>query len=109
MSKYMELPWSHRRTIENLKEIKEHMQEKVIIRNLHGRGEKDAEEVAFDFDRAINALEKQIPKKPNMGGSADKFQGGIYICPICCGVVGIENVRADYCADCGQRLDWSEE
>lgn len=58
MSKYLELPWSVDDTIENLKELKEGLQERCIIRNLHGRGEKDAEEIAFDFDRAIKALEE---------------------------------------------------
>ena len=58
MSKYLELPWSVEDTIENLKELKDGLQEKCIIQNLHGRGEKDAEEIAFDFDRAINALEE---------------------------------------------------
>lgn len=58
MSRYKELPWSVEDTIENLEIIKEHMEKTVIIRNLHGRGEKDAEEVRFDFDRAINALKE---------------------------------------------------
>ena len=58
MSEYAELPWSVEDTIENLKELKEVLQERCIIQNLHGRGEKDAEEVAFDFDRAIRALEE---------------------------------------------------
>ena len=58
MSEYAELPWSVEDTIENLKELKEGLQERCIIQNLHGRGEKDAEEVAFDFDRAIKSLEE---------------------------------------------------
>lgn len=57
MGKTLNLPWGMEQTIENFKELKEGLQEKVIIRNLHGRGEKDAEEIAFDFDRAIGALE----------------------------------------------------
>ena len=43
--RYLEMPWSVEDTIENLKEIKECLQNRAIIRNLHGRGEKDAEEV----------------------------------------------------------------
>lgn len=58
MSEYLELPWSVEDTINNLKELKDGLQERCIIRNLHGRGEKDAEEIAFDFDRAIKALEE---------------------------------------------------
>lgn len=58
MSKYLELPWSAEDTIENLRKLKDGLQKRCIIQNLHGRGEKDAEEIAFDFDRAITALEE---------------------------------------------------
>ena len=59
MREYAELPWSVEDTIENLKSVKDSMKERVILLNLHGRGEKDAEEVEFDFGRAIDALERQ--------------------------------------------------
>ena len=83
MSKYAELPWSMEDTIENIKNLKDYMKGTVILKNLDGRGEKDAEEIEFDFGRAIKALEeiqqyrelgtveelriareKQIPKEP---------------------------------------------
>lgn len=63
-SEYLEMPWSIEDTIENLKEIKELMKIRCKNMNVDGKGERDAEEVEFDFDRAINALEKQITKKP---------------------------------------------
>lgn len=126
--KYIKMPWSIEDTIENLEELKVIMQQKLIITNYQGKGEKDAEEVAFDFDRAINALkenqdyhklgtleevreavEKQKAKKPLLGGNTDKLTGDIRICHCCCGIVGMDDMRADYCADCGQKLDWSEE
>ena len=59
MREYAELPWSVEDTIENLKSVKNSMKERVILLNLHGRGENDAEEVEFDFGRAIDALERQ--------------------------------------------------
>ncbi|MGN8944820.1 hypothetical protein ACTNEF_06900 [Bariatricus sp. HCP28S3_E4] len=59
MRKYAELPWSVEDTIENITSVKDSMKERVILLNLHGRGEKDAEEVEFDFGRAIDALERQ--------------------------------------------------
>lgn len=59
MREYAELPWSVEDTIENLKSVKDSMKERVILLNLHGRGEKDAEKVEFDFGRAIDALERQ--------------------------------------------------
>ena len=53
------------------------------------------------------AVEKQKAKKPLLGGNTDKLTGDIRICPCCCGVVGMDDMRADFCADCGQKLDWS--
>ena len=50
------------------------------------------------FKTAIEALEKQIPKKL-------KDDGWLY-CPICGRDVLMD--RFDYCPDCGQALDWSE-
>lgn len=55
---------------------------------------------------AIEACEKQISRKPLHGGNTDKLTGDIFICPSCSGVVGIDDMKAAYCADCGQKLDW---
>ena len=62
---------------------------------------------------AINALEKQIPKKPepiNYKKYMDSvknanFLRGAYWCPGCKHVIR----SGDYCEDCGQKLDWSDE
>ena len=51
------------------------------------------------LDVAIQALEKQIPKKP-----IDRCM--YKECPIC-GNVEIEFCK--HCPDCGQKLDWSDE
>lgn len=102
MNQYLKMPWSIEDTIENLRELKEVLQNKVRVQNLHGRGELDSEEVAFDFDRAIEALEKQIPKKPI--GKVDKA--------CTCGlVIQVKNKRncLHFCHNCGQRIDWSVE
>lgn len=121
---YLKMPWSIEDTIENLEELKEMMQQKLIMTNYHGRGEKDAEEIAFDFDRAIQALkenqeykklgtleevreavERQKAKKvTDIRGDKLKF----CTCPFC--GKRISNVEGgNYCQNCGQRLDWSEE
>lgn len=50
------------------------------------------------MEKAIEALEKQIPEKP-------KEDGWLY-CPICGRDVLMD--RFDYCPDCGQALDWSD-
>ena len=51
---------------------------------------------------AINALEKQIPKKPDL--TEDKE---FALCP-CCNGKGLFN-KQKYCDNCGQAIDWSDE
>lgn len=51
---------------------------------------------------AINALEKQIPKKPDF--TEDKE---FALCP-CCNGNGLAD-KQEYCDNCGQKLDWSDE
>lgn len=58
MSDYLQMPWSIEDTIENLEILKIAFQTKAIDIDLDGLGKQDAEEVAFGFDRAINALEE---------------------------------------------------
>lgn len=60
----------------------------------------------------VNALEKQIPKKPEYWG--DGYADGVLCydyakCPICERDFeeGINDWGCKYCADCGQALDWS--
>lgn len=66
-------------------------------------------------EMAINALEKQIPKKPR---KTDSYRGVLkrvyaYVCPTC-GNACLEkymNERQNtmFCWNCGQKLDWSDE
>ena len=53
---------------------------------------------------AIKALERQIPKKPIYGAANIK-------CPNCEATLlyYFHSFKIDYCDECGQRLDWSEE
>ena len=54
------------------------------------------------IDAAVEALEMQIPKKPDSG--YDIFYGeDAKLCPVC----GDPNPNT-YCGTCGQRLDWSD-
>lgn len=53
-----ELPWGVEDTIQNLKTIKEALMEKAEKTNLDGKAKSDTEEIAFDFNRAIAALEE---------------------------------------------------
>lgn len=66
------------------------------------------------LDIAIEALEKQLPKKTRENGMQDGLIRKIkyYTCPTCgnCLLTEMMNERQNtgYCWDCGQRLDWSE-
>ena len=62
----------------------------------------------------IKALEKQIAKKPEY--EADGYADGELVydyakCPICGHdfEYGINDWSCEYCSDCGQKLDWSDE
>lgn len=108
MKKYLEMPWSIEKTIENLKDVKGILIKRVIFRNLDGKGKKDAEEVTFDFDRAIKALEKQVQKEPYMesDGYADGNPVWDYYCPSC--NEHFDEYHPKHCWKCGQAIDWSK-
>ena len=58
-----------------------------------------------NMELIINALEKQIPKKPKNRYKTRYIWDSAY-CPICnCGITS----RWVYCQCCGQKLDWSDE
>ena len=62
---------------------------------------------AIAFDVAINALEKQIPKKPLATDEQHIRYSMNYICPLC-GKHFSGTGIASYCYHCGQALDWSD-
>ena len=54
------------------------------------------------LELAVEAIEKQIPKKP-------KLEDEYYVCPIC-GVYQeyLTDGKPPYCVNCSQALDWQE-
>ena len=52
---------------------------------------------------AIEALEKQMPKKPEEQRYFRTFNSYAGLCPSCRGGA---NSEFKYCGDCGQKLDW---
>lgn len=56
------------------------------------------------FKMAIEALEKQIPKKPKMPHKYIRE----WECQRCKSYFAQLNDRPRYCCECGQRIDWSE-
>lgn len=62
------------------------------------------------IDYVIKALEKQIAKKPfnkkySFFPHSSLVQNVYGQCPVC----KSEQVEDEYCANCGQKLDWSED
>ena len=69
---------------------------------------QDVEDLNNAYDVAINALEKQIAKKPIKSENQVVRYVNTYYCPTCeLGITGT-NI-AKWCYHCGQKLDWSEE
>lgn len=70
---------------------------KRVQRGLRWATESSDKEAIEDLSTALKALEKQIPKKV-IG----------YECPNCGECTDFNGVnKFDYCAECGQRLDWN--
>lgn len=61
---------------------------------------------------AIEALEKQLAKKPNFEGDGyapdGTFVYDTWICPSCREYYEVDYDDYDYCPKCGQKIDWSE-
>lgn len=72
-----------------------------ILDEFGGSCSIDLEYVAAHI--AIEALEKQIPKKPHKCLYPKIIKNGV--CPHC---LQTEDDSANYCRACGQALDWSE-
>ena len=55
-----------------------------------------------ELEVVVEALEKQIAKKVIVSP-----YNNMKYCPIC--EVSVTGMYFDYCVECGQKLDWSEE
>lgn len=57
-------------------------------------------------DLAIEALEKQLPKKPKEEKNNYTFKLGEFRVGKCPNCLSEASDRFDVCLDCGQKLDW---
>ena len=75
---------------------------------------QDVEDLNNAYDVAINALEKQIPKKP------DCIEDKMWCCPVCDNNLLHKWIKyptklmqksegLPHCMSCGQAIDWSDE
>ena len=59
-------------------------------------------------DKCREALDKQIPHKLKPNNSQSKG-GCIPVCGKCNGIMDLEQGDLNYCPNCGQAIDWSDE
>lgn len=68
---------------------------------------------AIAYAKAISALEKQIPKKPDYEGDGFDEDGYLiydtWICPNCEHKYEVDYDDYDFCPNCGQALDRSDK
>ena len=68
----------------------------------------DSEQMECAKQIAVKALEKQIPHKLKPNNSQSKG-GCIPVCGKCNGIMDLEQGDLNYCPNCGQAIDWSDE
>ena len=68
----------------------------------------DPMEYSIAFEEAIEAMEKQIPKKPIFKDNDGIRYTDSYRCPTCGGAFSGTGI-ANFCYHCGQAIDWSDE
>lgn len=90
------------------------LQKRIDLIGTEYPDQKDLMEYRKALERAVKALKKQIPKKvDNLSeiymdfGTGKKIKVGAYgNCPNCNYNI---NTVSNYCARCGQKLDWGKE
>ena len=84
------------------------------LHNIRPRGGIIPQKRAEALDVAIQALEKQIPKKPIMKQCFEDLEEEYLCCPTC-GEILTDRIPADnktfyfHCMNCGQKFDWGVE
>jgi hypothetical protein len=74
-------------------------QEKDRIENAIRHIKTAADVDGWAMEIAVEAMEKQIPKRPSEGNVHI-----VYLCPNCHSL----NYTTPYCRHCGQAIDWSK-
>ena len=80
---------------------------------IHSKKERFAVYLTEALKMAVNALEKQIPKKPINKTKCDNTTAKLFencnivVCPLCNGRLKLKS-KGKHCDKCGQVLDWGE-
>ena len=87
---------------------------RLLIKNANN-GDRQMAAAGFRLATALSmaslAMERQIPKAPVHRTPTSYWDDEVYECPICQNLVGMDDLRINYCDTCGQALEWkfSEE
>ena len=87
--------------------IRNHIEDGYLTHlSYDGKADKQEEYTIKAYNVAINALEKQIPKKPIFESEQTSPFGvdDVPYCPSC----RCDLPEVSYCEKCGQALDWSD-
>ena len=83
---------------------------KLLIKNANN-GDRQMAAAGFRLATALSmasqAMEKQIPKAPVHRTPTSYWDDEVYECPICQNLVGMDDLRINYCDTCGQALEWN--
>lgn len=92
-----------------IREVIKFLKERIETANDH----PELKEYGKALRVAVKALEKQIAKKPTYEGDGyapdGTFVYDTWICPCCDERYEVDYDDYDYCPNCGQKLDWSDE
>nr|DAO58898.1 MAG TPA: RimK-related lysine biosynthesis protein, Probable-dependent amine/thiol ligase family Amino-group [Caudoviricetes sp.] len=83
---------------------------RLLIKNANN-GDRQMAAAGFRLATALSmaslAMERQIPKAPVHRTPTSYWDDEVYECPICQNLVGMDDLRINYCDTCGQALEWN--
>lgn len=96
------------KALETIKKLSDRKMTVEVLEN-YMQFEDECVKKGFTFKSAIEAREKQIPKKPTYEGDGYASDGTLvydtWICPCCDKRYEVDYDDYDYCPNCGQKLD----
>lgn len=60
------------------------------------------------YEKAMEALKKQLGKAPVYKEPTNKHISGYYGCGVCGATVGVDEISSNYCPNCGYKVNWEE-